>query len=568
MAFEKSHIPTAHSVVASRILISRTLLAVWGGGTTIYLLTLVFTPPPPSGMTADWLIVALGYSMFAGFLLCRRQLTTWAIDVNGYVGVFCASVVVAASGSPSTSYGLFYLWVTVLSCHFLPLRRALPQILLMPIGYLVALHAAGGQFPWVRWILLSATVAVVGFSVAFLRRQAERLLTTLVAQARTDALTGLLNRRAFEEDLDGEVARAHRTGQPLALIIADIDHFKVINDRWGHPAGDEVLQQVSEVLRDQCRRMDDAFRIGGEEFAVVVPGADANVAAVLAERIRHAVGTDLSCPGAPITLSLGIATYPAHADDSAALTAAADANCYRAKRQGRDRTILSPTGLPRQRTGRRRFTTVVGPASSAGLFDADPTRRCEELGIVESTAPRECVPPDNDVSDQNRTGRESTGLPNRAVFKQRLDRALAGSRRSGRTTAILLANVDNFEAVADTYGAEIGGEMLNAIGQRLTGLLRPGDMLARIGGDEFAILCENADDAAWLYSLAPRINSAMTETFVLSGVHIQTAVSVGIAVADNYDSPAPSADELLREAGAAMYCATGIARAANQLSGR
>ncbi|HVX68113.1 MAG TPA: GGDEF domain-containing protein [Mycobacteriales bacterium] len=352
MASEERQPAAVPSDVATRLLITRVLLAVWGGGTSIYLVTLVVAPPPPSGLTPDWLIVGCGYGMFAGFLLHRRNLPTWAIDLNGYVGVFCASVVVAASGNPTTSYSLFYLWVTVLSCHFLPLRRAVPQIGLVPLGYLAALRATGGAMPWVRWVLLSVTVAVVGFSVAFLRRQTEGLLAIVAAQARSDSLTGLLNRRAFEADLDAEVSRSARTGQPLALLVADLDHFKRINDRWGHPAGDKVLKAVAEVIRTQCRRMDTAFRIGGEEFAIVVPGADSAVAAALAERIRCAVRTELVGAHGRVTLSLGVATYPAQAPDAAALTAAADASCYRAKRQGRDRTVVMTDPVPRQRRAR------------------------------------------------------------------------------------------------------------------------------------------------------------------------------------------------------------------------
>lgn len=538
MGFEKSLAPATDSVVATRVLITRTLLAVWGGGTTVYLITLILAPPPPSGLIADWLVVVCGYSMFAGFVLYRRQLPTWAIDLNGYVGVGCASVVVGASGNASSPYSLFYLWVTVLSFHFLPLRRAVPQIVFVPVGYLVALHEAGGDIPTIRWVLLSATVAVVGFSVAFLRRQAESLLTTVAEQARTDSLTGLLNRRAFEEALAAEVARAHRTGQPLALIMGDLDHFKVINDRWGHPAGDEVLKQVADVLRKQCRRMDDACRIGGEEFAVIAPYADVDLAAVLAERIRLAVRATVRCAGAPVTISLGIATYPADGEDATALTAAADANCYRAKGQGRDRTIVAPPGLPRQQSGRRCVAVSPGSSDSAAT------------SIVRTGARQELA-----------------SLPNRDQFTQRLDRALVTSRKSGWTTAVLCAEVDDFKLINDTFGNDVADELLTAIGQRLSRLLRPGDTLARTGRDEFAILGESAADSSWLYTLVPRIDGAMTEAFVLSGVSIRTTMSVGIAVADNYDSPAMSTDELMREADDSRYHARSARRSAVRLAG-
>jgi len=154
-------------------------------------------------------------------------------------------------------------------------------------------------------------------------------------RAMVDALTGLWNRRYFDQRLAAELAGCERHGSVLSCIIADIDHFKKLNDVHGHAAGDDVIRVVAGVLRSGCRGEDVASRYGGEEFAILCPDVSGVGAAVLAERLRAAVAAaSLMIPGTHVTCSFGVADY---AGAGADLVSAADAALYRAKRAGRNR---------------------------------------------------------------------------------------------------------------------------------------------------------------------------------------------------------------------------------------
>ena len=158
--------------------------------------------------------------------------------------------------------------------------------------------------------------------------------------ATLDALTELYNRRHFMEVLDKEISRALRHRRALALCIIDVDLFKPVNDTFGHIAGDEVLRRMAAVLRQHVRSDDIAARIGGEEFAVLLPEGSAEDAIAFAERLREAIAATIFSPGgAPrqITVSVGVASLRAPVTSRSQLLAAADAALYRAKHEGRNR---------------------------------------------------------------------------------------------------------------------------------------------------------------------------------------------------------------------------------------
>ncbi|HSD17361.1 MAG TPA: GGDEF domain-containing protein [Thermomonas sp.] len=158
-----------------------------------------------------------------------------------------------------------------------------------------------------------------------------------------DALTDLYNRRHFIEMADKEIARAIRHERPLSLCIIDVDLFKPVNDRYGHISGDEVLRQIALLLRRHARTDDLAARIGGEEFALMLPECDAEAARVFAERLREAVAEAVFTPGGEpqrITVSIGIAELAPGRDVRPALMAAADTALYRAKSEGRNRVCV------------------------------------------------------------------------------------------------------------------------------------------------------------------------------------------------------------------------------------
>jgi diguanylate cyclase (GGDEF)-like protein len=186
-----------------------------------------------------------------------------------------------------------------------------------------------------------ASQAVVALDNARLHRIVER-------QALVDGLTGLPNRRQCEETLAAELARLERFGGPLAVVVADLDWFKDVNDRYGHPSGDAVLREFAQLLQETLRDVDLAGRWGGEEFLLILPGTDLEGGARVADRIRIALAGRivLSADGSPIpvTASFGVAATPP-ASTAAELFSAADAALYEAKRNGKNRVETAPEAI-------------------------------------------------------------------------------------------------------------------------------------------------------------------------------------------------------------------------------
>jgi diguanylate cyclase (GGDEF)-like protein len=182
----------------------------------------------------------------------------------------------------------------------------------------------------------------------------------LVAMATTDPLTGLANHRAFQERLAAEVSRARRSGEPLALVMIDLDHFKRVNDTHGHQAGDAVLREVAGRLMACARREDLCARVGGEELAWLLPATGTEAAMAAAERLRAAIGGTPFPAAGRQTASLGVAGLgPGGAP---ALVRDADAALYRAKASGRDACMAAAPAARAARSGR----AAASPASRRG----------------------------------------------------------------------------------------------------------------------------------------------------------------------------------------------------------
>ena len=161
-----------------------------------------------------------------------------------------------------------------------------------------------------------------------------RIHEVLEEQAVTDGLTGLLNHRALHERLNIEITRANREKRPVAALMIDVDSFKEINDAFGHVAGDKVLQEIARMLRRSVRATDHVGRYGGDEFMIILPGAEASEALTAAERlVRNAEAAEARIGSASLRLklSVGFAVYPTDANDPAGLIAAADRSMYSAK---------------------------------------------------------------------------------------------------------------------------------------------------------------------------------------------------------------------------------------------
>lgn len=200
------------------------------------------------------------------------------------------------------------------------------------------------QAPFNAGVFLFYTAFIIVATLAVIAMEIEALQSALFRAARFDALTGLHNRGTFLDEFAREEARAARGGPAFSLAIFDLDHFKQVNDHYGHPVGDQVLKSFADVLRDTVRPYDIVGRYGGEEFALLMPQTGKETAARVAERVRHELATRGVAAGATrieVTASAGVASYGVDGADWDSLLSAADNALYEAKRAGRDRVVTA-----------------------------------------------------------------------------------------------------------------------------------------------------------------------------------------------------------------------------------
>lgn len=253
---------------------------------------------------------------------------------------------------------MFYLWPLLGAAYLLRRREVIGFGLLAATGYAVALHlrAGSGGFPAGQYVLFLTASTVVVATVRALSENLHRLIRTLRTSSATDPLTGLLNRRSFDRRFTAAVADAQRQSLPLTVMLLDLDHFKQVNDDHGHAVGDRALVRFAELLLSQSRASDLVARVGGEEFAVVLPGATLEQAVRRAEQFAHAWRVDRSVEGLALTVSIGVADLATDVDTTGTLLMRADAGVYHAKAEGRDRVVLAEDG------GVLRVTGSVGAA--------------------------------------------------------------------------------------------------------------------------------------------------------------------------------------------------------------
>jgi two-component system cell cycle response regulator len=256
---------------------------------------------------------------------------------------------------------------------------------------------------------LSSTLALGGVlillaAIVYQRRQIAGLTARLSDATRTDPLTGLLNRRAFELLLDSELERSRRTGRPLSVLVGDLDGLAQVNARCGHAAGDSALQLVARDMRKWKRRIDTAGRIGGEELALLLPETDERGAFLVAERLRRAAHRTFGDDPLPVTLSFGVASYPEHGDGLDVLMSAASHAMAVAKELGKDRSVIYSAEVARMLTSfdgpdgaELQLATVIGLAEALDIRDTGSTghsqtvARYAELTAIELGLPPERV---------------------------------------------------------------------------------------------------------------------------------------------------------------------------------
>jgi diguanylate cyclase (GGDEF)-like protein len=347
--------------LAHRAMMARAIAFLFAAGATLTLAVLAALPHPEADVAGMLGTAGVAYGAALVVLLRHARIAPGAYPWIVALGTVLITFGIHFSAAPTAAHALFYLWGILYSGYFLSRLTTLAQVALAVGGSAVVLQSATPRSDHApeEWLLTVGALLVACVLIFALRRHVDMTVGGLANAARTDALTGLLNRRGFEEAFELELERARRGGRKLSVVIGDLDHFKQVNDRHGHLAGDSVLVAVAAGLRAEVRDQDLVGRFGGEEFIVLLAGVDvadvgtdgsegANVLAI-AERMRAGVAAlrvEIPTPDGPLqitglTASIGAAIHPRHGADVGALVHAADAALYAAKRAGRNTVRLA-----------------------------------------------------------------------------------------------------------------------------------------------------------------------------------------------------------------------------------
>ena len=323
--------------------------ALFGGGSALTLATLVLPRSPQVDLMGAWAIVLCSAIVAAFFWLGRDSLPIWTLFAGIVAGTAMISLGVWVNGERDGGAAAFnevyYVWPVVFAAYYFPMRILVVELAIAAACYAAVLIVLDpGSIGATRWLIVVTMLTGVGGLISRLQARVDELVARLSDTARRDPLTGLLNRRGFEERLEAELARATRSERPVGLIVGDLDYFKAVNDQLGHPAGDAVLLRVAKLLASICRRGDTVARLGGEEFVFIVADADSDAAFDLAERAREKVERAFADALVPLTVSFGAVSFPVDGTTAETLIATADQALYLAKHGGRNRSERAISG--------------------------------------------------------------------------------------------------------------------------------------------------------------------------------------------------------------------------------
>jgi diguanylate cyclase (GGDEF)-like protein len=336
------------------VMAARTVALLCGVGVTVTVVTFPIVPASSSTTNPVLLVAAIASFglaiLIAGSVRFLDEASKWVWALCPLLAVATITLVDLATHDASIRAQIFFVFSALYGGALLPRRGAMVMTAWSLAGEaVVVLTLLPARDAVTNLIYMGA--ALVTTSV-LLVRSAERqatLVAVLEQRAATDSLTGLVNRRVFDEVLAVTLAEQNAVNAPAggtALLMLDVDRFKSINDRFGHPGGDQILVQLSEVLVAASRRGDVVCRLGGDEMAVLMPGCELEVATLRAEQLVFAVREHRFVMGAStidVSVSAGVAHSPTQARNSRSLYAAADAALYEAKRAGRDRVVANRT---------------------------------------------------------------------------------------------------------------------------------------------------------------------------------------------------------------------------------
>jgi diguanylate cyclase (GGDEF)-like protein/putative nucleotidyltransferase with HDIG domain len=360
----------------------------------------VVLPHPLEFDEEGMLAVQLGSVAAAALLLLLRdRVPGWVTTAGPFAAAGLTALVLVFTGSSTSPYLLFYLWVVFYAFYFLSRRDAILVAVFSVLSYaavMTGFRLAGAQLDAGQadedvqaLVLIAGTLAVAGVFIVVLRDRVGRLIRQLSDAATTDPLTGLMNRRGFHRAMQEVLARAEASSSPVSLLRGDCDFFKLLNDHRGHSAGDDALIRIGRMLERDGRPADVVARMGGEEFALLLPDTTQHDAYLFAEHLRLEFAELFSEQGVPLTISFGVASYPVHGHGDNELLRAADDALYAAKTLGRDRSVVhspeiegilaSGRGGPQGRD-QVQLATVLNLAQALDLRDTGTARHSETVG--------------------------------------------------------------------------------------------------------------------------------------------------------------------------------------------
>ncbi|MFZ1154798.1 MAG: diguanylate cyclase [Solirubrobacteraceae bacterium] len=412
-------------------LVAKVLAVLFAAGASLSALTVALPHPAHMNELGLLVIVANAYLVAGALYSQAAKLPAWTLLPALAWGSTLITGVAYFSGESPSPLVFFYLWVFLYASYFFTGKQAAAQIVYAGVAYgalLAARPPVGGIPAW--WLVGMGTLLVGGMVIMTMRARVELLIARLYDAARTDPLTKLSNRRGFRELLDLELERARRGGTAMGVLVGDLDDFKDVNDRSGHQVGDLALQRVAKVLCEGKRPIDAAARVGGEEFALIVPDIERDGAFAAAERLRRALRKEFASDPTPLTISFGVSVYPEHGETAASLLHAADQALYAAKQSGRNRTVPHSNALRNElRTpsdmhdiqGERFVMAVLELAEAVDLRFSGSARHSETVGRYAEMMARELGLPEHRVSRIRLAGIlhdiGKAGVPNSILHK-------------------------------------------------------------------------------------------------------------------------------------------------------
>ena len=304
---------------------------LYGAGAVLVTLYLLLPHPASTNVAETAGAGAVAWAVTVLLIAGRNWLPASVFPVLTAAGTLLITLLVVADGARPSPFMFLYVWAAVYSFYFYTFPVAMIEAAWVAVASAAGqLVTSSGSFPFFRWLMIASTSIMAGLAV-------RQLVVQVQSLADRDPVTGVFSRRKYHEEIERELVRARRSGQPICLAMLDLDNFKLMNDAKGHVQGDRHLRLTAQAWLKQLRETDMLARYGGEEFVVILPNCPPEQALLTADRLRAQV------PGGE-TASAGVAAWD-RKETATTLLQRADAALYAAKAAGRNKTMEADAAI-------------------------------------------------------------------------------------------------------------------------------------------------------------------------------------------------------------------------------